>query len=163
MCGLNNWKDELPFTETQGGEVLLWHLEDDQRSALGMLRLSCSSCIPDRAVEPAAGPACLGCTMLSADSFLGVSLSDRWVLRGGRGKGRAVCACRAGTCTCYSPGKELLCPQHPSDSQDRKGLGWLSAPGPGTEMGTEAHVTCLGQRGKAAELEPRPLTRGSDL
>lgn len=145
MCGLNNRKDELPFTETQGGEVLPRCVGDDQRSVSGMLSLSCSCCIPGRAVEPAAGPARLGCTMPSADSFLGVSLSDGWALRGGRGKGLAVCACQAGTCTCYSPGKGLLCPGPPGDSQDRKGLGWLSAPGPGTEMGTEAHVTCLGQ------------------
>lgn len=98
MCGRNNWKDELPYREMEGGEVLPWRLRDDQRSASGMLRLSCSSCIPGRAVEPAAG-----CMMSSADSLLGISLSDGWALREEKAEEKALeCACRAGTCTCYS-------------------------------------------------------------
>lgn len=163
MCGLNNWKDELPFMEIQGGEVLPWCLGDDQRSVSSMLGLSCSSRIPGRAVEPAAGSAHMGCMMPSCGLTSGC-LFVRWMaLRGGQGKGFAVCACRARTCTCYFPGQGFLCLRPPGNSQDRKGWRWLGAPGPGTEMGTEAHVTCLGQQGKAAELEPRPLMQGSDL
>lgn len=45
MCGLNNWKDELPFTETQGGEGSPLAFGDDQGSVLHMSSLSCLSCI----------------------------------------------------------------------------------------------------------------------
>lgn len=149
MCGLNNWKDELPYTEVEGGEVLPWCLGDDQRSVSGMLSLSCSSCIPGRAVEPAAGPARLGPTRHARCRLrtrFCVSLSDGWLL--GVAKEKALQCVPAGL------GLAPAIPQErgscvlglPVTARTGRGWGWLGAPGPGTEMGTEAHVTCLEER-----------------
>lgn len=66
---------------------------------------------------------------------------------------------RAGTYTsCYSLGEELLCPC--LSARTGRSWGWLGSPCPHIEMGPEAHVTCLGQRGQVAELEPKPSDMG---
>lgn len=35
MCGLNNWWDELPLTQIQGGEVSFWGSGEDPEFSLG--------------------------------------------------------------------------------------------------------------------------------
>ena len=64
--------------------VLVWHSGDDQSSVLGVLSLSCFSCIPGRAVEPAAAPVRRECReRCSLRTHLWVS---GWALRVGQGK-----------------------------------------------------------------------------
>lgn len=65
--------------------VVIWRSGDDQSSVLGVLSLSYFSCIPGRAVEPAAALACLECReRCSLSTHFWVS---GWALRVGRGKG----------------------------------------------------------------------------
>lgn len=66
---------------------------------------------------------------------------------------------RSGMHTCAIPqdrGSWVLHPQPPGNSQGRKGLGLAGPTMPSNREDTEACETCLGWRGQAAELEPRP-------
>ena len=76
-----------------------------------------------------------------------------------KGPARWQVSGRSGRHSCALPqdgGSWVLRPLRPGDSQGRKGLGLAGPTMPSNRQGTEARGTCLGRRGRAAELEPRP-------
>lgn len=157
ICGLNNWKDEFPFTELQGGEGSFLVLGDDQSTVLGVFSASQAELLSQQ------GLAC------RERSRLRTRLWAPIVPPSGQNRGMGIAeetgpttrrvSGRPGTHACAIPqdrGSCALHPQPPSDSQGRKGLGLAGSTLPSNREGAEAHVTCLGWQGQEAELEPRP-------